>query len=115
MVIYQHFNNEIGYNPDKQTGMLNKADRTMKMSELDDTNRYTEVSFMIFRTGSCLIVGNCTEQSLNYVFEYIKKLLHTEFRNIYSQPDVVSKTEKKIKLRKKSITMTNDYYKQIFS
>ena len=110
-----YFNNEIGYNPDKQTGMLNKADRTMKMSELDDTNRYTEVSFMIFRTGSCLIVGNCTEQSLNYVFEYIKKLLHTEFRNIYSQPDVVSKTEKKIKLRKKSITMTNDYYKQIFS
>lgn len=110
-----YFNNEIGYNSDKQTGMLNKADRTMKMSELDDTNRYTEVSFMIFRTGSCLIVGNCTEQSLNYVFEYIKKLLHTEFRNIYSQPDVVSKTEKKIKLRKKSITMTNDYYKQIFS
>ena len=107
-----YFNNEIGYNPDKQTGMLNKADRTMKMSELDDTNRYTEVSFMIFRTGSCLIVGNCTEQSLNYVFEYIKKLLHTEFRNIYAPSDLITRTEKKIKLRKKSIIMTNNYYNE---
>jgi hypothetical protein len=107
-----YFNNEIGYNPDKQTGMLNKADRTMKMSELDDTNRYTEVSFMIFRTGSCLIVGNCTEQSLNYVFEYIKNLLHTEFRNIYAPPDLIARTEKKIKLRKKSIIMTNNYYNE---
>tara|TARA_B110000879_G_scaffold211598_1_gene304829 strand:- start:1890 stop:3014 length:1125 start_codon:yes stop_codon:yes gene_type:complete len=107
-----YFNNEIGYNPDKQTGMLNKADRTMKMSELDDTKRYTEVSFMIFRTGSCLIVGNCTEQSLNYVFEYIKNLLHTEFRNIYAPPDLITRTEKKIKLRKKSIIMTNNYYNE---
>ena len=75
----------------------------MKMSELGDNNNYTEVSFMIFRTGSCLIVGNCTERVLKFVFEFIKKILADEYTNIYVEnKDPISKV-KKAKLRKKTI------------
>jgi hypothetical protein len=107
-----YFNNEIGYDIEKQSGQLHKKDRTMKMNELGDTKKYTEVSFMIFRTGSCLIVGNCTEKALNYVFEYIKKLLYNEFNKIYTEPDNTPITVKKIKLRKKTIIMSTEYYNQ---
>ena len=42
----------------------------------------TEVSFMIFRTGSVLIVGHCDEQILNIVYKFIRKMLIDEYSNI---------------------------------
>ena len=39
---------------------------------------------MIFRTGSCLIVGNCTEKILRFVFEFIKNILQNEYEKIVS-------------------------------
>jgi len=107
-----YFNNEVGFDTENQQGRLLKIDRTMKMSELGDTKKYTEVSFMIFRTGSCLIVGNCTERILKYVFEYIKRMLNDEFTELYTQPDNTPTTVKKIKLRKKIVTVSTEYYNQ---
>ena len=98
-----YFNNKIGFDKDSQNGQIVLEDRSMKMSELGDNNNYTEVSFMIFRTGSCLIVGNCTERVLKFVFEFIKKILADEYTNIYVEnKDPISKV-KKAKLRKKTI------------
>ena len=68
-----YFNTEIGFNTDEQLGRIVKEDRNMKMSELDDAVKYIEISFMIFRTGSCLIVGNCTKRVLTFVYEFIKQ------------------------------------------
>ena len=31
-----------------------------------------KISFMIFRTGSVLIVGNCDENILNIIYNYLK-------------------------------------------
>uniref|UniRef100_A0A6C0JM55 Uncharacterized protein n=1 Tax=viral metagenome TaxID=1070528 RepID=A0A6C0JM55_9ZZZZ len=105
-----YFNNEFGFDHELQTGQVLAEDRRMKMSELGDTNKYTEISFMIFRTGSCLIVGNCTEKILKFVFEFIKKVLTEEYYNInVANEDPVVKN-KKTKLRKKTITMSKDYY-----
>jgi len=47
-----------------------------------DDNNYYEVSFMIFRTGSILIVGKCNEEILNVIYRFIKKILETEFAGI---------------------------------
>ena len=47
-----------------------------------DDNNYYEVSFMIFRTGSILIVGKCNEDILNVIYRFIKKILETEFAGI---------------------------------
>jgi hypothetical protein len=81
----------------------------MKMNELIDSKKYTEISFMIFRTGSCLIVGNCTEKILMFVYDFIKQVLIAEYSLIQVvNEDPIAKT-KKTKERKKTIYVTEDY------
>ena len=82
----------------------------MKLSELDDYKKYTEVSFMIFRTGSVLIVGNCTEKILRFVYDFIKTLLQSEYSIIYAPGNNEQSKVKKEKIRKKIIHVTNEYY-----
>lgn len=103
-----YFNNDVGFDNVIQNGQILQEDRAMKMSELGDNKKYTEISFMIFRTGSVLIVGNCTERILKYVFEFIKKILAAEYQNIYVLTDEPVNKNKKVKLRKKTIIMTSN-------
>jgi hypothetical protein len=104
-----YFNNEVVYDADLQKGQIMVSDRSMKMNELIDSKKYTEISFMIFRTGSCLIVGNCTEKILMFVYEFIKQILIAEYPLIHVvNEDPVAKT-KKTKDRKKTIHVTEDY------
>jgi hypothetical protein len=108
-----YFSNEIGYDVDRQTGCVLKEDNELKMFELTDSKKYTEVSFMIFRTGSCLIVGNCSELLIRFIFDFIKRILTTEYENIYiDQYDETVKV-KKIKTRRKNITCTNNYFQVV--
>ena len=69
----------------------------------------SEVSFMIFRTGSVLIVGKCDEKVLFYIYDFLKKLLDTEYNLIgqknMSNENIIVKDKSK-KLRKKQITIT---------
>jgi hypothetical protein len=105
-----YFNNELGFDVALQNGRILAHERNMKMSELDDNKKYTEVSFMIFRTGSCLIVGNCSERILMFIFDFIKGILKEEYEKIsvVSEEPVVK--TKKSKLRKKNVTISNNYY-----
>jgi hypothetical protein len=43
---------------------------------------YYEVSFMIFRTGSILIVGKCNEEILHTIYRFICTILETEYTTI---------------------------------
>ena len=107
-----YFNNELGFDAKLQTGNVSLTDRTMKMNELDDNVKYTEVSFMIFRTGSCLIVGNCNEKILMFIYEFIKEMLYNEYPVIHIVNDEPPAKEKKTKLRKKEIFVSHSYYSQ---
>lgn len=102
-----YFNNEIGFDIEKQNGLIMEEDRCMKMSELCENKKYTEVSFMIFRTGSCLIVGNCSEKILMFIFDFIKKILKEEYTNISVENDNHLLKTKKTKLRKKTILISS--------
>jgi hypothetical protein len=69
-----------------------------------------QVSFMIFRTGSVLIVGRCNENVLMIIYNYIKIVLNNEYKNICqknikttNEPEIVSIKDKKKKIRKKQI------------
>jgi hypothetical protein len=108
-----YFNNLLGVDPIAQTGRVNMEDRNMKMSELGNNKTYTEVSFMIFRTGSCLIVGNCSERILEFIFQYIKTVLINE-RPVVSviNEDTAPKT-KQAKPRKKTVQMSSKYLSSI--
>ena len=111
-----YYNHELGEdNDDKQNGQILVEDRKMKMSELIDTNKYSEISFMIFRTGSCLILGNCSNKTLMVVFKFIKNILMKEYSNIYVANEDNATKIKKTKLRKKIINVTQDYYSTITS
>jgi hypothetical protein len=107
-----YFNHDYGFDIEKQRGCICEEDHLQKMSELGDNKKYTEVSFMIFRTGSCLIVGNCSEEILRFIFVFIKTILHTEYRQIYTHSEDTVVRVKKQKLRKKLVSMTSQYYNQ---
>ena len=102
-----YFNNEGGFDAEKQHGRICKEDTKLKMSELDDNNKYTVVSFMIFRTGSCLIVGNCSEEVLRFIFNFIRNILQKEYHNIYTPTEISEVKTKKTKLRKRTIVISD--------
>lgn len=109
-----YFNTELGYDARLQDGRVMIEDRGLKLSELVDYKKYTEISFMIFRTGSCLIVGNCSEKCLLFVFEFIKQFLINEYESICVENDGPVAKIKKAKLRKRAVKMTSEYYNEIF-
>jgi hypothetical protein len=104
-----YFNHDDGYELDKQKGFICRNDYNQKMDELGDNKKYTDVSFMIFRTGSGLIVGNCTRKILDYIYEFIKKLLYDEYSNIMTPSEETTVKVKQQKVRKKNISVTNEY------
>ena len=61
-----------GKNPDDQLGQ-----QPISMDTL-----YYEVSFMIFRTGSILIVGKCNEEILMVIYRFICSILTVEYSGI---------------------------------
>ncbi len=95
------------YNPD--AGMQNGC-------QISEENRHlyknvNEVSFMIFRTGSVLIVGRCEDNVLMTIYEFLKIILTNEYKNIFQKvskngdENAFSIKDKKTKIRKKTITI----------
>jgi hypothetical protein len=107
-----YFRHDVGFDTETQKGSIHSDDYQNKMSELSSNKKYTEVSFMIFRTGSCLIVGNCTEEILYFIFQFIKQMLTDEYHEINTPTEVVATKEKKTKVRKKTIYVTSSYFKE---
>ena len=96
------------YNPD--TGLQNGC-------QISEENKHLfkdvmVVSFMIFRTGSVLIVGRCDENVLMIIYEFLKIIFINEFKNICQKnvkngddKNVIAVKDKKKKIRKKNITV----------
>jgi len=69
--------------------------------------KWSEISFMIFRTGSVLIVGNCDENILNIIYQFLKKIIFQEYDNIFIKINNDEKKNANKKIRKKTILFTN--------
>jgi TATA-box binding protein (TBP) (component of TFIID and TFIIIB) len=67
-----------------------------------------EISFMIFRTGSVLIVGRCGENVLFCIYNFLKKLLETEYPEIGNQLNILEPKKQNTKLRKKTINVLEE-------
>jgi hypothetical protein len=85
-------------------------------SQISENNKHLyqnvkEVSFMIFRTGSVLIVGKCDENVLLIIYDFLKIILNNEYnticqKNIKNEIEItntVSTKDKKKKIRRKNI------------
>ena len=95
-----YYNNDIGIQTGKQITKENK----------DKYTNITPVSFMIFRTGSVLIVGMCDERILQHIYEFLKTLLKDEFIHICQKLIPINcenNKDKKKKIRKKMIHITD--------
>jgi hypothetical protein len=96
-----YYNNDIGV----QNGMQISKENKLKYQNI------TEVSFMIFRTGSVLIVGMCDENILDDIYHFLTCMLKEEFKyicqKIITPEDGINK-EKKKKLRKRIINIMAD-------
>jgi hypothetical protein len=112
-----YFCNALGFDPVLQRGTIQHEDRALKTKDIMISDKYTKVSFMVFRTGSCLIVGNCTEEVLMFVYEFVKKVLADEYERIYVAGDEdtpeTKKAQKKTKLRKRKILVTPEYFSNL--
>ena len=94
-------------------GIEQQTGRQIHEDEKELYKNIMKVSFMIFRTGSVLIVGRCDENTLEEIYVYIKKLLITEFPSIYQKNTSFMKDNKssnlvKKKVRRKTILFTNE-------
>ena len=84
---------------DNNTGrQINNIDIT------NNSDNIFKISFMIFRTGSVLIVGKCDEHILYNIYNFIKKILEDEYLDIVTNNiDTESVVKKKKQVRKKII------------
>ena len=100
------------FNPDieidKQTGSQ------ISKENMDVYKNVKEISFMIFRTGSVLIVGKCDENVLIVIYNFLKNILNTEYKFICQRNannELISENkllepstkDKKKKIRRKNI------------
>ena len=69
--------------------------------KINDGKNDKEVSFMIFRTGSVLIVGKCEDKQLNEIYQFLVKIFHDEYNNIYEQQSEFEIFERKKSENKK--------------
>lgn len=97
------------------TIVLPVANSTVETIGLQDeypkkTNYDNAISFMIFRTGSVLIVGKCEEEDLYNIYNFLKKLLIDEHSKIYQKGYNIDQSsankDKKKKMRKKQILVS---------
>ena len=131
-ILKYKYNIECFYDPCQYPGIqckikINKADDTISTnqikttiepkgekkkkqlsSEIKTNKKNNEISFMIFRTGSILIVGKCNETILYKIYEFLKNILKEEYKEINQQNiEIVTEKNKKKKIRKKIIEFNN--------
>ncbi len=91
------------------------AEQSGQQPTLSDNTVYYEVSFMIFRTGSILIVGKCNEEILMVIYRFICSILTNEYSGIQmgnimcdGETQMMEKSVKNT--RKKRLQATNIRY-----
>ena len=87
-----------------QTGQQPTPTPITTITSLDiDPEKYIEISFMVFRTGSVLIVGKCEDYVLHDIYAFIKELLRVEYSSVGSHiinhEDAVKKHIPKLRTR----------------
>jgi len=101
-----------GYDPCSYPGIQSKfyyhpkniIHNGVKTTDFDEG--WTQISFMIFRTGSVLIVGNCDKQILYKIYDFLKYLLTQEYSKVCLKNNTTKKKVSVKKIRKKTVLFT---------
>lgn len=95
-------------NKDKQDGVCICKEQCSKKSYTNTNNKCIEISFMIFRTGSVMIVGKCKNDEMLYeIYTYIKQILIDNYYEICEGHIEVNDTKQnKQRMKKRIINIT---------
>jgi TATA-box binding protein (TBP) (component of TFIID and TFIIIB) len=107
---YPGIQSKFYYNNNKtiQNGICECSKRCNKKGKGNGDGDCMEVSFMIFRTGSVLIVGNCDEDTLNEIYLFIKNILESEYSNVNEGLLPANAKTKNTKRKQKKYTVIID-------
>jgi len=104
----------INIQPGSENDTGDKEEQRIVQSGQQPANgiEYYEISFMIFRTGSVLIVGKCTEPILYVIYDFIKNILESEYTHIVNDisAEAVTASHKKTaaaKVQRRTIIVTS--------
>ena len=103
-------NNALPLDISVQSGNISEEDKKKKITEWRLEDKYTKVTFVIFRTGNNLILGNFSKTILLFIFDFVKHILMTEYEEIRTYHDEPTKVAKQVKPRKKKVVYTKDYF-----
>lgn len=101
-ILKQKYHLSVSYDPCSYPGIMCKFyynDKTRDGIERKNEKAKCIVSFMIFRTGSILIVGKCSKEILQYIYLFIKKIILEEYPHIYQYEKDSIKKAKSIRKR----------------
>lgn len=104
---YPGIQSKFYYNREKkeQNGICECSIRCSKKGKGNGDGDCMEISFMIFRTGSVLIVGNCEEDTLNDIYLFVKNILESEFHDVNVGLIEPYNIKKKIKKKQKKYSI----------
>ena len=97
----------------RSSGKIDATDSKETVKDRKKNKKYSKLAFIIFRTGKCLITGSGNDEQALYVYDFVKSILATEYREISIGICDQKVKPKKTKPRKKTIYMTKDYYDTI--
>ena len=101
---YPGIQSEFYYDPSlsQQTGR--------QPSNYSNNQTISKISFMIFRTGSVLIVGKCSESFFDVIYVFVRNMLEEEYENVGDaliEPSAqTQETPNNRKIRKRKIIVT---------
>tara|TARA_B110001450_G_scaffold143888_1_gene134615 strand:+ start:1069 stop:2274 length:1206 start_codon:yes stop_codon:yes gene_type:complete len=106
---------------DKQTGIQPMVDKSKDKKTIakenkaitNENKRIFKVSFMIFRTGSVLVVGKCDDIMINDIYLFIKDILSNEYDNINVNNEITyidKQTKKNRVCKKKKLKINTNYF-----
>lgn len=107
---YPGIQSKFYYNTIKETqdGICNCEKKCSKGGSGTGMNQCVEVSFMIFRTGSVLIVGHCDEYILKQIYKYLVNIFKQEFQTINEGIVDINAIKKKSKPKQKKKSIIID-------
>ena len=109
-ILKHHYNISVMYDPCSYPGIQCKlfitTDDNVVTNNTTNTKNY--ISFMIFRTGSVLIVGKCNEHILNNTYKFIVNMLETEYTKIIDQNNNITQKTEVVKKKKRRIILVFD-------
>ena len=88
-------------------GICSCKSKCNKKGTGDGDGQCREISFMIFRTGSVLIVGHCDEDVLKIIYEFIKEILKNEYTDI-NEGHIINTKPKEINKKIRKFTFVQD-------